>query len=654
MKLSVSLLFIFITSLYAHAQKGKYVISSPDKRLAVTVNAKDHISVILSYDKKVVMTIDTVQLQLSTGEKLGKRATLAFGKIADHNKTVTPIHYKKKIISDQYQELVLSFRQQFSLIFRAYDDGFAYRFKTDRKDSLIISREDVGFTFQPEDKAYVPYVNSPRNKDIFVTSFENTYTVDNLTAFKKDTLAFMPVLIDTKEHIKVAITEADLEEYPGMFLQSTGVGFRSVHAPYPLQEHKAGSRNTQTIIDKRAPYIARTSGMRYFPWRAFIVSDNDKKLLNNDMVYRLASPSRLDEVSWVKPGKVAWDWWNNWNLSGVDFKAGVNTKTYKYFIDFAAANKIEYILLDEGWAENNDLFKIIPEIDLKEIIRYANEKHVGVWIWAGWVGLNEHMEKAVSHYAAMGVAGFKVDFMDRDDQKMVQFYYRLAQTAANHKLMLDLHGAYKPTGIQRTYPNILNFEGVHGLENVKWSNPDFPKYDCTVPFIRMLAGPMDYTPGAMLNATKENFRAIYAEPMSQGTRCHQLALYVLYESPFAMLSDSPTHYEREQECTSFIASVPTTFDETRVLTAAIGDYVAIARRKNNQWYIGAITNWEARTIHLDLSFLPKGIYTLDIFEDGVNANRNASDYRHHTVKINSEEGIDINLSKGGGWAAVIR
>ena len=309
--------------------------------------------------------------------------------------------------------------------------------------------------------------------------------------------------------------------------------------------------------------------------------------------------------------------------------------------------------MDEGWARNNDLFGVIPEIDLKEIIRYAKEKNVNVWLWAGWVGLNETMEKAVSTYAAMGVVGFKVDFMDRDDQKVVQFYYRLAETAMKHRLMLDLHGAYKPTGMQRTYPHIVNFEGVHGLENVKWSNPDFPQYDCTVPFIRMLAGPMDYTPGAMMNANKANFRSVYAEPMSQGTRCHQLALYVLFESPFAMLSDSPTKYIREQESTTFIASIPTTFDETKVLDGSIGKYVAIARRKSDAWYIGAITNWEARTLNLDLSFLPAGEYSIEVFQDGVNANRDATDYKRIVKMIKSTELLEIKLMEGGGWAAKI-
>ncbi len=372
------------------------------------------------------------------------------------------------------------------------------------------------------------------------------------------------------------------------------------------------------------------------------------------MIYKLAAPSRFTDVAWIKPGKVAWDWWNDWNISHVDFRAGINNATYKYYIDFAAANNIEYILLDEGWAESNDIMKIDPEINLQEIIDYGKLKNVGVWLWGGWLPLDQKMDEALSTYSKMGIKGFKIDFMDRDDQKMVQFYYRMAKKAAEYYLMIDYHGAYKPTGLQRTFPNIVNFEGVRGMENVKWSNTDFPLYEVTIPFIRMIAGPIDYTPGAMKNANKENFRSINSAPMSQGTRCHQLAMYVIFEAPFEMLADNPTNYMQEQESLNFIVSVPTTFDETVALDGRVGEYTVIARRKNDIWYIGAMSNWSARDITLDLSFLRDGNYEAQIFKDGINADREATDYKTENLNVSAKDKIKAHLSPGGGWVARIK
>jgi alpha-glucosidase len=371
------------------------------------------------------------------------------------------------------------------------------------------------------------------------------------------------------------------------------------------------------------------------------------------MVYRLASPSRVEDVSWIKPGKVAWDWWNDWNISHVDFKAGINTETYKYYIDFAAANHIEYILLDEGWANSLDIMDIVPEVNLQEIINYGNQKNVGVWLWGGWLPLDKKIDEALSKYSKMGIKGFKIDFMDRDDQKMVQFFYRMAKKAAQYHLLIDYHGAYKPTGMQRTFPNILNVEAVHGMEQLKWSNPDMPKFDVTIPFIRMVAGYMDYTPGAMRNATKQAFRPINSMPMSQGTRCHQLAMYVMYEAPFEMLSDNPTIYMREQESVNFMSTVPTIFDETVALDGKVSEYAIIARRKGDIWYVAAMNNWDARDIVINLSFLKDGNYEAEIFKDGINADRDATDYKREVIGVSANDKLNVHLASGGGWAARI-
>ena len=475
--------------------------------------------------------------------------------------------------------------------------------------------------------------------------------------FEKDTLAFLPLLVNIGENKKAVILEADLEDYPGMFLDinpQTRQGLKGVFAPYALEEKQGGFNKLNYMVTQRATYIAKVNGTRSFPWRVVVISDNDAALANNDMVQKLATPSRVSDISWIRPGKVAWDWWNDWNISHVDFRAGINTETYKYYIDFATANKIEYIVMDEGWSETADLMKISPRVNVEEIVNYGKQKNVGVILWTTWYAVTQKMDEAFAKYAAMGVKGFKIDFMDRDDQKLVSSLYEIAKKAADYQLMLDLHGMYKPTGLQRTYPNVVNFEGVKGMENVKWTtNDDVPRYDVTIPFIRMVAGPMDYTPGAMRNATKSYFRPNNSLPMSQGTRCHQLAMYVVFEAPLQMMADNPTAYMKDQECTDFISKTPTVFDETVALDGKVGEYVAIARKKNNTWYAGAMTNWTPRDISIDFSFLGEGNYQAEIFKDGINADRDATDYKKEIIKVSAKDKISFHLSNGGGWAARI-
>ena len=358
----------------------------------------------------------------------------------------------------------------------------------------------------------------------------------------------------------------------------------------------------------------------------------------------------------MKPGKVAWDWWNDWNLYGVDFRAGINNDTYKYYIDFASKNGIEYVILDEGWAVNKkaDLFQVIPEIDLQMLTDYAAERNVGLILWAGYWAFDRDMEKVCEHYSKMGIKGFKVDFMDRDDQYMVDFHHRAAQMCAKYNMMVDFHGTYKPTGLHRTYPNVVNYEGVHGLEQMKWSDPtvDQVTYDVTVPFIRMVAGPFDYTQGAMRNATKKNYKPVNSEPMSQGTRCRQLAEFVIFDSPFSMLCDSPSNYMSEAECTAFISDIPTVWDETKALDGKVSEYIVMARRSGSTWYVGAMTDWNARDLEIDLSFLPAGNYTIEIYKDGVNADRAARDYKKVVEDLTPGK-VKVHMAPGGGFAAKI-
>jgi len=656
-------IFCFLTFLLAalnsKSQKD-FTILSPDGAIQLTVDAGKKLQWSVSHQSQVVIAPSSISLTLQNGEVLGSdpkiRTLPSIGAKSENiDSKITALNYKKDILEDHCNQLTLDCKGNYGVIFRVYNDGVAYRFFTKRKDSLIVKSEEANFNFTDDDSAYIPYSNDPHNKDKYQCSFENTYQHIKLSQFVKDTVAFAPVLVELANDKKAVITEADLEEYPGMFLTNgkTANGLSGDFAPYVLADLQNERNPVQALVTKRADYIAKTSGTRNFPWRVVIISAKDKDLLNNDMIYRLAAPSRVPDALWIKPGKVAWDWWNDWNVSHVDFRAGINTATYKYYADFASANHIEYILLDEGWSNDRDIMEIVPDIDLQQIIDYAKQKDVGVWLWMGSYPLDQKMEEAFSKYSKMGVKGFKIDFMDRDDQNMVQYYYRVAKTAATHHIMVDFHGAYKPTGLQRTYPNVVNVEGVHGMEQLKWSNPDMPKFDVTIPFIRMVAGFMDYTPGAMRNANKQTFRPNYSMPMSQGTRCHQLAMYIMYEAPFEMLSDNPTAYMHEQESVNFISAVPTTFDETIALDGKVSEYASIARRKGDTWYVSAMSNWNARDIVVDLSFLKQGNYEAEIFTDGINADRDATDYKREVIKISAGQKLNVHLSTGGGWAARI-
>lgn len=634
-----------------------FKLSSPDNNLTIIIETGEIMKWRLQSGRRFLIKPSAIGLVLKDGDTIGS-GNVVKSKKRSFKKWIKAFNYKKDSVKDYYNELELQLLNHDKIIFRAYDDGMAYRFASGRNDSIIVQNEIAEFNFDSDLNSFIPYVNNEFEKgefDMYQVSFENTYNYLPFSEIVKDTAIFAPVLVDLNDR-KLGITEADLESYPGMFLQRSdeGYGFRADFARYPVEEIQGGHNNLQSFVTSRADFIASTKGTRNFPWRVIIVSNQDRDLLNNDMVYRLAAPSRIKDSSWIQPGKVAWDWWNDWNISGVDFPAGINTATYKYYIDFASDHNVENILLDEGWAESNDIMKVVPDINLEEIVKYARQKNVGVWLWGGWLPLDRKTDEAFSTYSKLGIKGFKVDFMDRDDQKMVDFYYRIARKAAQYQLMIDFHGSYKPTGLQRTYPNVLNFEGVQGLEHVKWSNPDFPQYDCSIPFIRMLAGPLDYTPGAMRNAIKKNFRDVRSKPMSQGTRVHQLALYVIYEAPFAMLADSPTQYLKEPESVQFISRIPTVFDETVALAGQVGQYAAIARRKDAIWYLGSITNWNKRELELDLSFLDsERKYEAVIFKDGVNAERDATDYIREIIKVDASQVPKLKMAQGGGFAAII-
>lgn len=648
-------IFALLFSLTTYGrQQTDYEVSSPDGTLQLVVSVDKEIGWVLSKSENVVANSPSISMELEKRGILGQNPIVQKSDVSSHKGEVKTDLYKKSIISDVYNELTLKMKGNFSLVFRMYDAGMAYRFETAINKDITVVNEVSNFNFPHAKQAYVPYIRESIYR--YQASYESPYDVKSFDEIYADSLIILPFLIENENGTKVVITEADLEDYPGLYLtiNKNRDGFNGEYAKYPLAETPGGHNNLQSIVTQYADFIAKTNGKRTFPWRVVVVAENDFELLDNDLVYLLASPSRIEDTSWIKPGKVAWDWWNDWNISGVDFVAGINTETYKFYVDFAAEHGIEYVILDEGWSESTDLMKIIPEINLQEIIDHAKSKGVDIVLWAGWSPLRNQMDEVYGKYSAMGVKGYKVDFMNRDDQPVVNFYYEAARKAAEYKQFLDFHGSYKPTGLHRTYPNVMNYEGVFGLEQVKWTTyTDLPIYDVTAPFIRMLAGPMDYTPGAMNNSNSYNWRAIHSNPMSQGTRCHQLAMYVIFESPFSMLADKPTNYMRESESTEFIATTPTVFDETIALDGKIGEYVLLARRKANKWYVGAMTNWDGRTIELDLSFLPEGKYEAIIFKDGVNADREATDYKRELIQVKNGDKIKIKMASGGGWAAQI-
>ena len=645
--------------LVAFGARNNWSLSSPDGRIVTEISTGDGLRYSISRDGIALLTPSEISMTFEDGTVFGGADKVRRSRKGSHDvKGIPAMNYKKATVDDVYNFLTLEFKG-YNVEFRAFDNGVAYRFiSTVKSGEFTVTDELTEFNFAEDWTAWVPYVKSDDGKTFkqqFVNSFENTYEHIHLSRMNPAKLAFLPMTVDAADGVKIVITESDLSGYPGMFLNGQGSKeLKSVRAPYPIGLRPNGVYVYQDM--DYADYIAKVEAGQKFPWKVIGIAQDAKSLMEMDLVWQLATPADENtDWSWVKPGKVAWDWWNDWNLYGVDFRAGINTETYKYYIDFAAAHGIEYIIMDEGWAQRAkaNLFLINPDINLEELVSYANGKNVGIILWASYNSIVKNPEKAMSHYAKMGFKGFKIDFINRDDQQAVKFCERMARIAAENHLLIDFHGVYKPAGIQRNYPNVLNIEGVAGLEQLKWSPEGYDEvtYDVTIPFVRMVAGPMDYTQGAMRNAIRKNYHPIGSEAMSQGTRCRQLAEYAVFEAPLTMLCDSPSNYMAEPECTEFIAGFPTVWDETVPICGEIGEYVAVARRSGDIWYIGALTNWDARDLTLDLNFIGDGNMT--VFQDGINADRAARDYKKTSAKIPADGIVKIHLAPGGGWVARI-
>ena len=625
---------------------GVKEVLSPDKQIKVVVKMSDKICYSVFFKNKELVVPSTISMTLDQQRILGEKPRLVRSKLLRVNEIVKPVVPQKRTsIKNQYNELLLTFKGNYGLRFRVFDDGVAYRWVTSMKDSITVYSETANFSFKDNHGVYFP---SNRN---FFTAFQCIYDYLSLDSISNNMMAITPTLVDVKQGPKVAITEADLRDYPGMFLRgNSNFSLSGKYARYIINGDQRVNRKTA----KRADYLVQTKGSRLFPWRVLAIANKDADLINTELVYLLGEESKIKDTSWIKPGKIAWDWYNANNIYNVDFRAGLNTETYKYYIDFASAHGIEYVVFDEGWSTTQNVMELNPNMDMEALTTYAAKKNVGLILWVEWNTFAENLDAATQRFQEWGIKGVKMDFMNRDDQYMVRLYERVAAKCAERKLLVDFHGAFKPTGIRRTYPNIMTYEGVVGMENCKWSDKADPKYDVTMPFIRMLAGPVDYTPGAMNTAQKKNFKPIFNRPMGIGTRCHQLAMYVVFESPLQMLADSPTSYLKEEECLAYLSEVPVVWDETIVLDAKVGEYIVIARKKGNDWYLAAMTNWDARELTVDLSKVAKGNFTFEEYVDGINADRNGNDYKRQVKTVSISDKYRVKMAPGGGWTAILR
>jgi len=627
--------------------QASYDLRSPDNSIEVRIRTAKHIRYDVLLKGRALLQECTLSLNVDHKE-MGLEPKVIKSRERSENQLLEPaVRQKFAKIRDNYKEIRLEMEGGYAVVFRAYNEGVAYRFETSlAQEQVKIYGEGMNLNFPSNSVVYYP------QEDSFFSHNERRYTLQHLREIAPEFIASLPAVVDVGEGAKVAIAESDVEEYPGLWLRGTaGSGLSATFPPYPLREKLQGDRDFKVV--ESADYIAATIGKRTFPWRVLGIVERDGGLLTNQLVWLLEKPSQVQDTSWIKPGKVAWDWWNYNNVYGVDFKTGVNTQTYKYYVDFAAKYGIPYIILDEGWYKLGNVLDVVPEINMDELTAYARQKNVGIILWVVWKTLDDQLIPALDQYAKWGIRGIKVDFMQRSDQPVINYYHKVSRETAKRKMLVDFHGDQKPAVMTRTWPNLISTEGVRGLEWSKWSAETEPKHNLTLPFTRMFLGPMDYTPGAMLNAQKASFAPIFNRPMSLGTRCHQLAMYVVYESPLQMLSDSPSNYLREPEAMEFLAAVPTEWDETKVLDARIADYVLVARRNGADWYVGAMTDWTPRELEIDFSFLPEGKFQMEAYQDGANADRYGSDYKLVKSQVSKTTKLKIQLAPGGGWAARI-
>lgn len=642
--------FLFFQVLITSGQES---LSSPDNLIQVTVTGGQSLLLAAQYKGSIILKPSEISLHIRNVKPNWNIRKTSIRKI-DEN-IFPPVAEKRKIVRDHYHELNVEFRSKISLQIRVYNDGFAYRFTSALKDSIIVEKEIARYFFPNETTFYGAAVIKRDDADIYHTSFEEPYLIKPLDSVSSDLLFFSPVLIAHANGMKTVITESDVEDYPGMFLKfNESKHLEGVNAPYPIAFRINPGEFPQEVVTKRADFIAQTTGDRRYPWRVFMLSENDKQLPSNDLVYRLGAPSRLSDTDWIKPGKGTEEWIIGINLFNVPFKAGVNTDTYKFYIDFAKRFGFQRIMMDAGWSETTDLFKINPDINMEEIAAYAKEKGISLSMWTLAHTLNRQLEPALKQFKKWGVDFIMTDFMDRDDQLMVNFHHRIAKACAAEEIMIMYHGSFKPAGFSRTWPHAITREGVLGSEYNIWSDKATPDHDLLLPFIRMTAGPMDYEPGILDNATKKTFRPIGEKVMSMGTRMHQAAMFIVYESPIQLFSGNPSQGLLEPDFMELIGSLPTVWDETLILDGKVGEYIITARKKDDHWYLGGMTNWQGKTLEVDLSFLEDGDYDAALALDGANADRYPSDYTLTRRTLNKSTKLNISMAKGGGFIIVLK
>jgi alpha-glucosidase len=646
-KASIAFALIFWLTALAMAQQD-YSLLSPDKRIEIKIHVADRLNYDLLFKGKALLEDSRLSINIDHVE-LGLNPKVASARENSSDRVLEPaVRQKFAKIRDHYNQLRLEMAGGLSVVFRAYNEGAAYRLETALPQAQVhVYNEEAIFHFTADDTVYYP------SEESFFSHNERKYLPQTISQIAPASLATLPAVVDPGDGVKVAIAESDLEDYPGLWLHGTsGAALAATFPPYPLKQQLEKDRDFKVV--ESADYIAVTRGTRTFPWRVIAIAEKDGDLLTNQLVWLLEKPSQVEDTSWIKPGKVAWDWWNANNVYDVDFKAGINTQTYKYYIDFAAKYGILYIIIDEGWYKLGNVLDVVPDMDIAEIAAYGKQKNVGVILWVIWKTLDDQLIPALDQYQKWGVKGIKVDFMQRSDQLLINYFHKVSSETAKRKMLVDFHGCQKTATMTRTWPNLISTEGVRGLEWDKWSAETDPLHDVTLPFTRMFLGPMDFTPGAMLNAQKVSFAPVFNRPMSLGTRCHQLAMYVVYESPLQMLSDSPSNYLREPKIMEFLGPVPSVWDETKVLGGRIAEYVVVARRSGKDWYVGAMTNWTPRELEIDLSFLPDGNYSMTAYQDGINADRYGSDYQQVKNQVNQTTKLKLKLAPGGGWAARIQ
>jgi len=631
-------------------------VLSPDKSIHVTINTNKSLTYSITIDNKKIIEPSVIDMQLTDGKKLSDYLSVQSTKYNSVNQFIEQIvPYQQKNIPDVYNEVIIQFKKNFSIIFRVYNDGVAYRIISRFKDSITVKNETANFNFIKGANVYAPLIQKREGLDIYHTSFEELYQYKSLDSISSTNEMFSPALVSTIDNIKIAITESDLLDYPGMFLKGTNnFSLQGDFAPYPEEEKIVEGDYPEMVVTKRADYIAKTTGSRNFPWRVLMIAKHDKKLPENNIVYRLATPSRLKDVSWVHPGKCTDEWIIDVNLFNVPFKSGVNTASYKYYIDFAKRFGFDRIMMDAGWSDTKDLFKINPNINMDAIAAYAKEKGIKLSMWTLSMTLDKQLDSALDQFNKWGVDFIMTDFIDRDDQKTVNFYQRITEACAAHHLMIMFHGAYPPKGFNRTYPNNISREGVLGSEYNAWSDKPTPEHDLILPFTRMLAGPFDYEPGILDNATKAQFRPIWGKVMSQGTRCHQLAMFVVYDNPLQIFSGNPSQGYIESKFMELLGSIPTTWDTTMILDAKVSDYIITARRKGEEWFIGGMTDWSSRNFTIPLDFLSEGNYEATVCDDGINSDRYPSDYSIKIFEATNKDSIQIQMASGGGYLLRLR